>query len=119
VLVLVEAKAGAAATIASPVSDFSRHVQAVQDLVIKAYRQCKRFFDYLGFADEVAIFTRTGDRYVERGRLRRSEYRVMFPVGLTVESFSPFSAMCKELPEIVPLLGKHAFYRFQSTTCWC
>lgn len=42
-------------------------------------------------------------------RLRRADYRVMLPIGLTVESFSPLSAFCKELPEIVPLLGKYAF----------
>jgi hypothetical protein len=33
----------------------------------------------------------------------------MVPIGLTVESFSPFSSYCKDLPQIVPLLGKHAF----------
>lgn len=109
VLFLVEAKAGAAATIASPALDFDRHAQAVQDLVVKAYRQCRRFFEYLDSADEVPIFTWTGKKYVECGRLRRADYRAMFPVGLTVESFSPFSAFCKELPEILPLLGKHAF----------
>lgn len=110
VLMLVEAKAGAAATIASPALDFARHTQAVQDLVVKAYKQCSRFFDYLGSAGEVAIFKRTDDRYVECGRLRHSEFRVMLPIGLTVESFSPFSTMCKELPGVTPLLGKHAFF---------
>ncbi len=110
VLILVEAKAGAAATIASPASDFSRHTQAVQDLVVKAYKQCKRFFDYLGSADEVPIYKRENDRYIECERLQRSDYRVMLPIGLTVESFSPFSAMCKELPGIDPLLGKHPFF---------
>lgn len=110
VLILVEAKAGAAATIASPTLDFERHIQAVQDLVIKAYKQCKRFFDYLESADEVAIFKRQNDKYVECGRIQRSNYRVMFPIGLTVESFSPFSAMCKELPDIAPLIGKYPFF---------
>ena len=33
----------------------------------------------------------------------------MMPIGLTIESFSPFSAYCKELPQVKPLLGKHAF----------
>lgn len=45
VLFLVEAKAGAAATIASPALDFGRHAQSVQDLVLKAYKQCERFFN--------------------------------------------------------------------------
>jgi hypothetical protein len=109
-LILVEAKAGAAATIASPTLDFSRHTRAVQDLVVKAYKQCKRFFDYLESADEVSIYKRTSDKYVECGRLRRSDYRIMLPIGLTVESFSPFSAMCKELPVIAHLLGKYPFF---------
>jgi len=33
----------------------------------------------------------------------------MVPIGLTVKSFSPFSAYCKELPQVKPLLGRHAF----------
>ncbi|WP_454700905.1 SEC-C metal-binding domain-containing protein [Agrobacterium burrii] len=109
VLYLVEAKAGAAATIASPALDFGRHAQSVQDLVIKAYKQCERFFNYLNTADEVPLFHMIDGKYVECARLRRADYRVMLPIGLTVESFSPLSAFCKELPEIIPLLGKHAF----------
>lgn len=109
VLFLVEAKAGAAATIASPALDFGRHAQSVQDLVIKAYKQCERFFNYLNSADEVPLYQLVDGKYEEGGRVRRSNYRVMVPIGLTVESFSPFSAYCKELPQIEPLLGKHAF----------
>ena len=109
VLFLVEAKAGAAATIASPAIDFGRHAQSVQDLVIKAYKQCARFFNYLHSADEVPIYHRVDGKYKECGRLRRSDYRMMVPIGLTVESFSPFSTSCKELPQIQLLLGKHAF----------
>lgn len=109
VLILVEAKAGAAATIASPALDFGRHAQSVQDLVIKAYTQCERFFNYLNSSEEVPLYQLVGGKYKECGRVRRSEYRVMVPIGLTVESFSPFSAYCKKLPQITPLLGKHAF----------
>ena len=109
VLFLVEAKAGAAATIASPALDFGRHAQSVQDLVLKAYKQCERFFNYLNSADEVAIYHRVNRKYEECGHIRRSDYRVMVPIGLTVESFSPFSTYCKDLPQVEPLLGKHAF----------
>lgn len=109
VLFLVEAKAGAAATIASPALDFGRHAQSVQDLVLKAYKQCERFFNYLNSADEVSLHRLVDGKYVECGRVRRSDYRVMVPIGLTVESFSPFSAYCKELPQVEPLLGRHAF----------
>jgi hypothetical protein len=109
VLYLVEAKAGAAATIASPALDFQRHAQSIKDLVLKAYKQCERFFNYLNSADEVLIYRLQEGKYIECGRLCHDDYRVMVPIGLTVESFSPFSAYCKELPEVKPLLGKHAF----------
>ena len=110
VLILVEAKAGAIATIASPELDFGRHARSMQDLVLKAYKQCDRFFSYLNSADEVQLFQRTNGKYKECGRVRRSDYRVMVPIGLTVESFSPLAAYCKELPQVEPLLGKHAFF---------
>lgn len=109
VLFLVEAKAGAAATIASPELDFGRHAQSVQDLVLKAYKQCERFFNYLNSADEVPLYHLADGKYEECGRVRRSDYRVMVPIGLTVESFSPFSTYCKELPQVELLLGRHAF----------
>jgi hypothetical protein len=109
VLFLVEAKAGAAATIASPALDFGRHAQSVQDLVLKAYKQCERFFNYLNSADEVPLYRLVDGKHEECSRIRRSDYRVMVPIGLTVESFSPFSTSCKELPQVEPLLGKHAF----------
>ncbi|MBS3955600.1 MAG: hypothetical protein KGZ88_21865 [Methylomicrobium sp.] len=109
VLFLVEAKAGAAATIASPALDFGRHAQSVQDLVLKAYKQCERFFNYLNSADEVPLYHLIDGKHEECGSVRRSDYRVMVPIGLTVESFSPFSAYCKKLPQVEPLLGKHAF----------
>lgn len=109
VLFLIEAKAGAAATIASPALDFARHAQSVQDLVLKAYKQCERFFCYLNSAEEVPLYHLVDGKYEEISRVRRSDYRVMVPIGLTVESFSPYSAYCKELPQVEPLLGKHAF----------
>lgn len=109
VLILVEAKAGAAATIASPELDFGRHAQSVQDLVLKAHKQCDRFFHYIDSADEVPLYQRIEGKYKECGRVRGSDYRVKVPIGLTVESFSPLAAFCKELPQVEPLLGQHAF----------
>lgn len=109
VLILVEAKAGAAATISSPANDFPRHVRSVQDLVIKAFEQCDRFFRYVASAEEVPIYKLENGKHVEVGRLRASDYRLKIPIGLTVESFAPFSTMCKELPDIVPILGEHPF----------
>jgi hypothetical protein len=109
VLYLVEAKAGAAATIASPELDFKRHSQSIKDLIIKAYNQCERFFEYLKSADEVSLFNLINGKYEEVGKIRHSDYRVMLPIGLTVESFSPFSAFSKNLPQVKPLLGQYSF----------
>lgn len=109
VLYLIEAKAGAAATIASPELDFKRHAQSVKDLIIKAYKQCERFFDYIKSKEEVPLFNLIDGKYKEICRIRHSDYRIMIPIGLTVESFSPFSAFSKNLPEIKPLLGQYGF----------
>lgn len=109
VLYLVEAKAGAAASIASPELDFKRHSQSIKDLIIKAYKQCERFFEYLKSADEVPLFNLINGKYEEVGKLRHSDYRVMIPIGLTVESFSPFSSFSKNLPQVKPLVGQYSF----------
>lgn len=109
ILYLIEAKAGAAATIASPELDFKRHAQSIKELIIKAYKQCERFFEYIKSSDEVPLYNFIDGRHKEICRIRHSDYRVMIPIGLTVESFSPFSAFSKNLPEIKPLLGQYGF----------
>jgi hypothetical protein len=109
VLILVDSKAGVAATIAPPAADFERQARAAQDVVGKTYQQCRRFFDYLASADEVPLFRRDAGRYVECARVRLGDYRVMLPIGLTVEPLGPFSAMCNALPEIEPILGRLRF----------
>jgi SEC-C motif len=108
-LILVEAKAGAAATIASPATDFDRHSRAIRDLIVKAYDQCRRFLQYLNSADEVPLYKREAGRYVEMDRIRLSEFRVVLPVALTVESFSPYSGLAKQFPNIEPILGRFPF----------
>jgi uncharacterized protein YchJ len=109
VLYLIEAKAGAAATIASPELDFKRHAQSIKELIIKAYKQCERFFEYIKSKDEVPLYNLIDGKHEEICRIRYSDYRVMIPIGLTVESFAPFSAFSKNLPEIKPLLGQYDF----------
>jgi hypothetical protein len=109
VLILVEAKAGVAATIAPPAADFERQARAARDTAAKTYQQCRRFFDYLASADEVALFKRDAGRYIECARVRLSDFRVMLPIGLTVEPLGPFSAMCDAIPEIQPILGRLRF----------
>jgi SEC-C motif len=108
-LILIEAKAGAAATIASPATDFDRHSRAIRDLIVKAYDQCRRFVQYLNSAEEVALYKREAGRYVEADRTRLADFRIVLPVGLTVESFSPYSGLAKQFPGIEPILGLYPF----------
>jgi SEC-C motif len=107
-LLQVEAKAGLG-FMHSPATDFHKHVRAIQDLVVKAYKQTKRFLEYLASEPEVPLYELQKGKYIEVRRIRLSDYRLVVPIGLTVESFSPFSTMCKELPEIIPILGKYPF----------
>ena len=108
VLLVVEAKAGVMA-MHSPATNFDRHVRAIRELIIKAYEQCKRFTEYLSSAPEVLLYNRIDGEYVEIGRLWQRNFRTILPIGLTVEAFTPFSAMSKDLADIHPLLGKHPF----------
>ena len=108
VLLVVEAKAGVMA-MHSPATDFDRHVRAIRKLIVKAYDQCKRFTDYLSSALDVLLYNRIEGEYVEIGHLRQRNFRTILPIGLTVEAFTPFSSMSKDLVKIQPLLGKHPF----------
>ncbi len=108
-LLLVEAKSGAAATVASPATDFDRHSRSIHDLIVKAYEQCRRFLQYLASADEVPIFKRKAGRYVEVDRIRLADFRLVLPIGLTVESFSPYASLAKLFPDAGPILGRHPF----------
>lgn len=108
VLIIVEAKAGAM-PMHSPATNFASHERVINGLVVEAYRQCRRFLDYLASGPEVPLFHLVDGEHVEIGRLRRAQFRRLFPIGLTVEAFTPFSALAKELPEITPILGAYPF----------
>lgn len=110
VLAVIEAKSGAAATIASPAESFERHARAVRDLVVKAYDQCQRFIEYLASADEVPIYEFKDGRYDEVARIRLADYWLVLPIGLTVESYSPFSTGSKQLTGISPILANIHLY---------
>ena len=108
VLVVVEAKAGVMA-MASPATDFARHRDSVDRLIVKAYGQCERFLKYMASADSVPIYElRNGER-VKIAELALGAFRKVLPVGLTVESLSPLSTCLNNLAEISPLLGRHGF----------
>ena len=108
-IILVEAKSGAQASIASPAVNFKKHRSSIKDLIVSAYDQCNRFFNYLNSADEVPIFQKVDGKLVEVKRINLSKYRQIIPVGLTIETLSPFSCTCKAFSNVEPILGKHAF----------
>lgn len=109
VLIQVEAKAGVAA-MQSPATNFANHAKAVKNLVVSAYEQSKRFIEYLNSQYIVAVYQLVEGKYVELRKIRLSDYRTVIPLGLTVESFAPFSTICKELPNLVPILDKFPFF---------
>jgi hypothetical protein len=108
VMLVVEAKAGVMA-MHSPATNFDRHERTIRELIVKAYDQCKRFTDYLSSASEVQLYNRIGGEFIAIGQLKHSQFRTILPIGLTVEAFTPFSALSKELSDVQPLLGKHPF----------
>src|SRR3546814_6671316 len=63
----------------SPATNFKAHERAIQDLVVKAYRQCRRFIEYLDSAAEVPIYRLADGVYTEIGRLKRADYRSILP----------------------------------------
>ena len=108
VLVVAEAKAGVMA-MESPAADFDKHMASVERLIVGAYRQCKRFVEYMASAKRVPIYALRGGKHVKVADLRLGAFRKVLPVGLTVESLSPFSTCLNNLEEITPFLGKHGF----------
>lgn len=108
VLFVIEAKAGVM-PMQSPATNFASHERVVQELIVKAYEQCKRFLDYLASAATVVLYKLIEGDYVETSRLSKTQFRLILPIGLTVEAFTPFSAMAKELPGVEPILGKYPF----------
>ncbi|MFZ3349511.1 MAG: hypothetical protein WA268_01400 [Xanthobacteraceae bacterium] len=108
VLFVIEAKAGVMA-MQSPATNFESHVRTIRELVLKAYRQCKRFLDYIASGGDKPIYRLRDGNYEEVAKINITKWRSVFPIGLTVEAFTPFSAMCKIIPEIVPIAGKYPF----------
>ncbi len=109
VLINVEAKAGAEA-LAPPAESLKNHIRTVEKLVRGAYKQTKRFVDYLYSRPEAPLYELLPDgKYREIARVKATELRKIFPVGLTVEAFTPFSASIKESADVSAIQGQHDF----------
>lgn len=108
VIFVIEAKAGAM-PMQSPATNFASHERVIKGLITDAFGQCQRFIEYLASDSEVPLHELVDGEYREVGRICQDQFRLIIPIGLTVEAFTPFSAMAKELPEVEPILGKHPF----------
>lgn len=109
VLFVVEVKGGVMPN-HSPEEDFDKYRAKVEDLITEAYRQSARFLEYANFSPEVELFEKQeNNEKRQSGKLRLRDYRLVFPIGLTIESFVPFSAASKQLSGIEPVLGRFPF----------
>jgi hypothetical protein len=109
VLINIEAKAGAEA-LAAPAESLKSHIRTIEKLVRDAYKQTKRFIDYLYSRPEAPLYERRPDgKYREVARVRVREIRKVFAIGLTVEAFTPFSASIKESADVTAIQGQHDF----------
>lgn len=109
VMINVEAKAGSEA-LSAPAENLKGHIDRVGDLVEKAYLQSKRFIDYLHSKDEAALYEKLPDgKYREVSRVQSQKLRHIFPIGLTVEAFTPFSAAIKENENVSPIQDRYNF----------
>jgi hypothetical protein len=107
-LLVIEAKAGVT-PMHSPEINFDQYKRVIKRLIIEAYEQCKRFIEYLASVAEIPLYKMVDGQYVEISKLKQQDFRTILPIGLTVEAFTPFSTMCKEMPEIQPILSKYPF----------
>jgi len=110
VLISIECKAGVE-PLNPPAENIGGHLKSVERLLLSAYRQSKRFIDYIYSGTEVALFSKNvASGYTEIAKVKTENLRHIFPIGLTLESFTPFSASIKELEEVKPIADKHDFF---------
>ena len=111
VLFVIEVKGGVMPT-HSPELDFDKYGKKVEQLIQEAYDQGKRFLAYADSRAEVMLYQVDENNKKNKkpvGTLRLGDYRLVFPIGLTIESFVPFSASSKHLPGITPILGRFPY----------
>jgi hypothetical protein len=108
-MICLEAKAGTE-SLAAPSSNMGSHINKIEELVVKAYRQAKRFIDYIYASEEAPLYRKAdGGKFVEITRIKRASLRKVYPIGLTVEAFSPYSAAVKERDDVVAIAEQHNF----------
>ena len=118
VLVVAEAKAGVTA-MHSPATNFERHARTIKNLVLAAYNQTRRFLSYCESKPEVPLYRLEAGAYVEVGKIRLKVFRVVLPIGLTMESFSRSRRSARSFRRLSRSLRDFHSSRFRWTTCSC
>ena len=108
VLLIVEAKAGVMPML-SPAADIDRHMKRVEGLIVSAHRQCSRVTEALTTAKTLPIYELRNGSHEKVSELDFRDFRTVLPIGLTVESMSPFSTCLSVLEGITALPEGHAF----------
>ncbi|MDE0005003.1 MAG: hypothetical protein OXQ29_20120, partial [Rhodospirillaceae bacterium] len=108
VLLIVEAKAGVL-PMHSPAADFDAHMKRVEGLIVSAYRQCFRVMEALAAGKALPIHELRNGKHEQIAELDLQDFRMVLPIGLTVEAISPFSTCLGSLEAITPLPEGHAF----------
>lgn len=110
ILISLECKAGVEA-LNPPAENIKGHLNNVERLLLSAYRQCSRFINYLYSNDAVDLYRqKKGGGYEKIRSIRHRNFRNIFPIGLTLESYTPFSSSIKEMSEVVPIAEHHNFF---------
>lgn len=95
-LFIIECRGGAF-TYTSPATDFPAFVNSLKNLVLKPASQGKRFLDYLGSSEAVAIFDKN---HKQVRKLRKSDFRHISICLVTLDSFTEMAAQIQHLHKI-------------------
>lgn len=108
IMLVIEAKAGAY-SLASIDKDCCEHLARLKGLICHAYTQAENFLKYLDSGNTKPIFEKQGRRHVQIADLTLNKYRLVVPIGLTVENLSPMTGILNTFSEMQPILTKHQF----------
>lgn len=105
-LFVVEVKAGAF-TYTSPASDLVSHLASLKNLLAAPASQGARFVEYLESAPEVAI---ADEDRLEIARLKRSDFRHVTIVAITLDAFTELAARAQHLKAVGVYVGERAVW---------
>jgi hypothetical protein len=92
-LFVIEVKGGSY-TYTSPADDFDAHISSLKALLESPARQASRFLRHLESSPEVSLFDISRN---EMGRIRRSDYRHITILAVSVDPFTEFAAQARHL----------------------